>query len=102
MRILPWQQQWLQGEVLDTQLNYWKQQLNGAKTVLELPTDRPRSHVQTSTGKALFALSSLSHTLRSLSQQEGVTLFMTLLAAFNTLLSLHRKTRFPDRQPQPQ
>lgn len=83
-----WQQQWLQGEVLDTQLNYWKQQLNGAKTVLELPTDRPRSHVQTSTGtKHSFALSpSLSHTLKSLSQQEGVTLFMTLLAAFNTLL----------------
>jgi len=49
---LPWQQQWLQGEVLDTQLNYWKQQLNGAKTVLELPTDRPRSHVQTATGRS--------------------------------------------------
>jgi len=54
--------------------------------VLELPTDRPRSHVQTGT-KHSFALSpSLSHALRSLSQQEGVTLFMTLLAAFNTLL----------------
>jgi acyl carrier protein len=83
-----WQQQWLQGEVLDTQLSYWKQQLGGAKTVLELPTDRPRTYVQTSTGtKHSFALSpSLSQSLKSLSQQEGVTLFMTLLAAFNTLL----------------
>jgi len=100
-----WQQQWLQGEVLDTQLNYWKQ-LNGAKMVLE-PTDRPRSHVQTATGtKHSFALPSLSHALRSLSQQEGVTLFMTLLAAFNTLLYRYRSgrhpCRFPDRQPQPQ
>jgi len=73
-------------EVLDTQLNYWKQQLNGAKMVLELPTDRPRSHVQTPLGQStLRTLPSLS-ALRSLSQQEGVTLFMTLLAAFNTLL----------------
>jgi amino acid adenylation domain-containing protein len=83
-----WQQQWLQGEVLDTQLSYWKQQLEGAKTVLELPTDRPRSTLQTSKGtKHAFALSpTLSQSLESLSQQQGVTLFMTLLAAFNTLL----------------
>ncbi len=45
-----WQQQWLQGEILDTQLAYWKHQLDGAKTVLELPTDRPRSPFQTSRG----------------------------------------------------
>jgi amino acid adenylation domain-containing protein len=83
-----WQQQWLQGEVLDTQLAYWKQQLGGAKTVLELPTARPRSRVQTATGtKHSFVLSpGLSESLKSLSQQEGATLFMTLLAAFNTLL----------------
>jgi len=55
--------------------------------VLELPTDRPRSHVQTPLGQSTLSHSpSLSHALRSLSQQEGVTLFMTLLAAFNTLL----------------
>ncbi|MBR8840563.1 MAG: AMP-binding protein, partial [Stigonema ocellatum SAG 48.90 = DSM 106950] len=83
-----WQQQWLQGEVFSSQLNYWKQQLEGAKTVLELPTDRPRSTLQTSKGtKYAFALSpTLSQSLESLSQQQGVTLFMTLLAAFNTLL----------------
>jgi amino acid adenylation domain-containing protein len=83
-----WQQQWLQEERLDTQLNYWKQQLEKAKTVLELPTDKPRTQLQTALGKKhSFTLSSkLSEKLKSLSQQEGVTLFMTLLAAFNTLL----------------
>lgn len=83
-----WQQQWLQGEVLDTQLAYWKRQLDGAKTVLELPTDRPRTPLQTSRGaKHSFALSpTLSQSLKSLSQQAGVTLFMTLLAGFNALL----------------
>lgn len=83
-----WQQQWLQGEVLNTQLGYWKQQLAGAKTVLALPTDKPRSQPQTSAGsKHSFGISpSLSQPLRTLSQREGVTLFMTMLAAFNTLI----------------
>jgi NRPS condensation-like uncharacterized protein len=83
-----WQQQWLQGEKLDHQLNYWKKQLENAKTILELPTDKPRTQLQTSLGKKhSFTFSSkLSKKLKSLSQQEGVTLFMTLLAAFNTLL----------------
>jgi hypothetical protein len=83
-----WQQQWLQGEILDTQLAYWKHQLAGAKTVLELPTDRPRTPFQTATGaKHSFALSpTLSQSLKSLSLQAGVTLFMTLLAGFNALL----------------
>jgi amino acid adenylation domain-containing protein len=82
-----WQQQWLQGEILDTQLAYWKRQLDGAKTVL-VPTDRPRTPFQTSRGaKHSFALSpTLSQSLKSLSQQAGVTLFMTLLAGFNALL----------------
>jgi amino acid adenylation domain-containing protein len=83
-----WQQQWLQGEILDSQLNYWKQQLDGAKTLLELPTDKPRSLSPTSLGtKYSFTLSpELSKSLQSLSQREGATLFMTLMAAFNTLL----------------
>ncbi|MBD0385108.1 MAG: amino acid adenylation domain-containing protein, partial [Nostoc sp. C3-bin3] len=42
-----WQHQWLSGEVLSSQINYWKNQLAGANTVLELPTDRPRPPVQT-------------------------------------------------------
>ncbi len=83
-----WQQQYLQGERLDTQLTYWKQQLKNAKTILELPTDKPRTQLQTSLGKKLsFTLSStLTNNLKSLSQQQGVTLFMTLLTAFNILL----------------
>ncbi|WP_414542084.1 amino acid adenylation domain-containing protein [Nostoc sp. CCY0012] len=88
-----WQQQWLQGKRLDTQLTYWKQQLENAKTILELPTDKPRTQLQTSLGKKYsFTLSpTLSNNLKSLSQQEGVTLFMTLLAAFNTLLYHYTK-----------
>lgn len=83
-----WQRQWLQGEVLDTQLSYWKKQLSDAPSIIELPTDQPRSTVQTSYGaKQSFVLSSsLVEALKALSRQANVTLFMTLLAAFKTLL----------------
>jgi amino acid adenylation domain-containing protein len=83
-----WQRQWLQGEVLDANLSYWRQQLAGAPPVLELPTDRPRPAVQTFRGSTQFfeLSSSLTDKLKRLSQQQGVTLFMTLLAAFQTLL----------------
>ncbi|MGJ5629727.1 non-ribosomal peptide synthase/polyketide synthase [Nostoc sp. CALU 1950] len=83
-----WQRQWLQGEVLNSQLGYWKQQLANAPTFLPLPTDRPRAAVQTFNGAHLeFTLSvELTQKLVKLSQQQGVTLFMTLLAAYNTLL----------------
>ncbi|MCG6135477.1 MAG: non-ribosomal peptide synthase/polyketide synthase [Nostoc sp. LLA-1] len=83
-----WQRQWLQGEVLKSQLGYWKQQLANAPTFLPLPTDRPRPAVQTFNGAHLeFTLSvELTQKLVKLSQQQGCTLFMTLLAAYNTLL----------------
>ncbi|MBD2520503.1 amino acid adenylation domain-containing protein, partial [Nostoc sp. FACHB-973] len=83
-----WQRQWLQGEVLQSQLDYWQQQLGDAPTFLPLPTDRPRPAVQTFAGAYVeFALSvELTQKLTQLSQQQGVTLFMTLLAAYNTLL----------------
>ena len=83
-----WQRQWLQGEVLAHQLSYWQQQLAGAKPVLELPTDRPRPAVQTFRGASttLALPAPLSQELKSLSQRSGVTLFMSLLAAFQTLL----------------
>jgi amino acid adenylation domain-containing protein/thioester reductase-like protein len=83
-----WQRQRLQGEVLEQQLTYWKQKLADAPPVLELPTDRPRSAVQTFRGSTqFFELSpSLTQKLKQLSQKQGVTLFMTLLAAFQTLL----------------
>src|SRR6185312_8496952 len=45
-----WQREWLQGEVFEQHLTYWKQQLGGAPSVLELPTDRPRPPVQTYQG----------------------------------------------------
>ncbi|MDJ0704851.1 MAG: amino acid adenylation domain-containing protein [Leptolyngbyaceae cyanobacterium MO_188.B28] len=83
-----WQRQWLQGEVLETQLNYWKQQLAGAPQLLELPTDRPRPPVQRFRGAVeRFDLDAdLTTQLRQLGQQAGTTLFMTLLAAFVVLL----------------
>ncbi|MBR8835476.1 MAG: amino acid adenylation domain-containing protein [Stigonema ocellatum SAG 48.90 = DSM 106950] len=82
-----WQRQWLQQKVLEKQLAYWGQQLADLP-VLQLPTDRPRPLVPTYQG-ALEPLSlppTLTAALKVLSQQEGVTLFMTLLAAFQTLL----------------
>ncbi|WP_442937379.1 amino acid adenylation domain-containing protein [Nostoc sp.] len=83
-----WQRNWLQGSVLQTQLSYWQQQLKAAPALLSLPTDRPRGSVQTfAGGHQEFALSvELSNKLTKLSQEQGVTLFMTLLAAFDTLL----------------
>src|SRR6266496_5255753 len=83
-----WQRQWLQGNLLADQLAYWKQQLAGAPVALNLPTDRPRPPVQTYRGSMRpFALSRrLTDAIKALSRQEGVTLFMALLAAFNTLL----------------
>ncbi len=86
-----WQGQWLQTEILQFQIAYWKKQLEGAPTVLELPTDYPRAAVQTFRGAThLFELSvELSQAINKLSQQEGCTLFMTLLAAFTILLSCY-------------
>ncbi|MBP5975680.1 amino acid adenylation domain-containing protein [Brasilonema sp. CT11] len=83
-----WQRQWLQGLVLKSQLSYWQEQLVNAPTFLPLPTDRPRPAVQTFNGANMeFALSvELTQQLTKLSQEQGVTLFMTLLAAYNTLL----------------
>ncbi|TMA84968.1 MAG: amino acid adenylation domain-containing protein [Deltaproteobacteria bacterium] len=82
-----WQREWLQGEVIKEQIAYWKLQLKGLPT-LELPNDRPRLAVQTFRGaRQSFALSeALSAALEKLSHQHGVTLFMTLLAAYQTLL----------------
>jgi amino acid adenylation domain-containing protein len=76
------------GEALDEKLAYWKKQLAGPLPVLELPTDRPRPAVQTYRGARHFVAlpKTLTEALRSLSREEGVTLFVTLLAAFQTLL----------------
>ena len=83
-----WQRQWLQGQLLEQQLAYWKQQLSGDLPVLQLPTDIPRPAIQTFAGAYQIDVidSSLTAALLQLSRQENTTLFMTLLAAFNTLL----------------
>ncbi|MBN3958479.1 non-ribosomal peptide synthetase [Nostoc sp. NMS8] len=83
-----WQRQWLQGEVLETQISYWLKHLENAPKILELPTDYPRPAIQTFRGATYsFKLSpELSASLNKLSQQQGSTLFMTLLAGFQTLL----------------
>ena len=83
-----WQRKWLQGEVLDQQLEYWLEHLSGAPPSLELPADRPRPAVQSFNGAThSFTLSSdLSARLLELSRRENATPFMTLLAAFYVLL----------------
>ncbi|MBE9167115.1 amino acid adenylation domain-containing protein [Pleurocapsales cyanobacterium LEGE 06147] len=91
-----WQRQWLRGKAQKTQLNYWKQQLGSNPPVLNLPTDYARPATLSYQGKTqFFTLSdSLTKALKALSQQEGVTLFMTLLAAFKVLL--HRYSHQDD------
>jgi amino acid adenylation domain-containing protein len=83
-----WQREYLQGEVLDRQLSYWTRQLAGMPETLELPFDRPRGAEQTHRGaQQVVALNAkLAEELRAFSRQEGVTLYMTMLAAFDVLL----------------
>jgi len=86
-----WQREWLTGAVLEGQLAYWRQQLDGAPLVLELPTDRPRPETQSYQGARLTGAVSpaVIHALKQLGREEGATLFMTLLAAFKVLLSYY-------------
>jgi amino acid adenylation domain-containing protein len=83
-----WQRRWLQGAPLTAQLDYWLQQLADPPTSLLLPIDRPRPALQTFRGARQegWLPKALTAALMALSQQQGVTLFMTLLAAFKTLL----------------
>jgi amino acid adenylation domain-containing protein len=83
-----WQRTLLQGEFLEAQLAYWRKQLAGAPAVLELPADRPRAPMQTFHGArlSLELPEDVRARLADLSQREGVTMFMTLLATFQTLL----------------
>jgi amino acid adenylation domain-containing protein len=86
-----WQRGWLQGAVLEEQLAYWKAQLGGDLPLLEFPPDRPRPPVPSFRGGfEVFTLSKeVTEGLNSLSHRTGVTLFMTLLAAYKLLLSRH-------------
>ncbi|HEX8148208.1 MAG TPA: amino acid adenylation domain-containing protein [Pyrinomonadaceae bacterium] len=90
-----WQRAWLQGEVLAEQLAYWRRQLAGAPALLELPTDRPRAEQTFKGARVDLALPrSLGVELKALGRREGVTLFMTLLAAFGA--TLHNRARQTD------
>ncbi|WP_338264420.1 non-ribosomal peptide synthase/polyketide synthase [Corallococcus caeni] len=84
-----WQRAWLQGDVLEEQVAWWREQLAGAPSVLDLPTDKPRPPVQTFQG-AYFQVplpDALTRALVAMGQREGTTLFMTLLAGFQALLA---------------
>ncbi|MBN9683565.1 MULTISPECIES: non-ribosomal peptide synthetase [unclassified Corallococcus] len=84
-----WQRQTLTGDVLEAERAWWKERLSGAPPALELPTDRPRPPRQTSRG-AVYRLpmpQALATGIRELSRKAAVTPYMTLLAAFQVLLS---------------
>jgi non-ribosomal peptide synthetase component F len=85
-----WQRQWLQGKLLENQLSYWREQLAELE-VLQLPTDRPRPAVQSYRGErqSTELSEALTQRLKALSGSHGVTLYMTLLAAFQALLHRH-------------
>ncbi len=86
-----WQTEWLNSEAAHQQLSYWTHHLSGAPPFLELPADRPRPSIQTFRGARhqLTLSKPLTAALRDLSQHQGVTLFMTLLAVFQALISRH-------------
>ncbi|MCC8365342.1 amino acid adenylation domain-containing protein [Xenorhabdus sp. PB61.4] len=84
-----WQRKELQGKALEKQLDYWRNTLQDAPTLLTLPTDRPRPARQTyAGGEALVTLSpDLTGKLKAFAQRHGITLFMTLLTGWSILLS---------------
>jgi amino acid adenylation domain-containing protein len=88
-----WQRSWLTGKVFDVQLDYWKKRLEGAPPILEVPTDRPRPSIQSFRGSLehFIVAEDVVRGLRELCREDGATMFMVLLAAFQTLL--HRYAR---------
>ncbi len=83
-----WQQEWLRTEQYDRQLEFWKEHLEGAPALLELPTDYPRPAVQRYRGArcSAFVSNDLTKKINALGRREGATLFMTLLSAWQLLL----------------
>jgi amino acid adenylation domain-containing protein len=83
-----WQRQWLEQGALSSQLDYWKNQLQGLPDCLSLPTDFARPVVMGVQGQHLHRslAADLAQQVRQFSQDQGATVFMTLLAAFNLLL----------------
>jgi amino acid adenylation domain-containing protein len=83
-----WQRRWLQGDVLEAQVTWWREQLAGAPGLLDLPTDRPRPRVQTYRGAREMVVVPLAvaDALEALGRRIEATPFMVLLAAFQLLL----------------
>ena len=84
-----WQRAWLSGERLERQIGYWREALEGAPVLLELPTDRPRQAQRDFKGARVPIVldRELTRSLKQLSQRHGTTLFMTVLAAWSAVLS---------------
>ncbi|HEX3128839.1 MAG TPA: amino acid adenylation domain-containing protein [Thermoanaerobaculia bacterium] len=87
-----WQRQWLRGEVLEAQIAYWRERLQGVRTVLDLPTDHPRPPVQSFRGghRPMRLPAPVPQALREVARDSGATLFMVLLAGLQAIL--HRYT----------
>jgi len=90
-----WQRRWQEDGGMDRQLAFWKERLAGAPELLTLPTDRPRPPVQTFRGRTYNVMldRDLALRLQTLTREAGATLFMTLLAAYNALLSRYSRQR---------
>ncbi|GAA2264412.1 hypothetical protein GCM10010430_56340 [Kitasatospora cystarginea] len=84
-----WQRRWLDGEVFERQLDYWRRKLAGAPALLQLPTDRPRPAAQRirNAVRRFVVPADLAAELVALSRAEGATPFMVLLTGFKVLLS---------------
>ncbi|HEX5701583.1 MAG TPA: condensation domain-containing protein, partial [Pyrinomonadaceae bacterium] len=84
-----WQRQWVSGEVMSRQLEYWRRQLEGARGLLELPADRVRPAVASGRGgeQILEVSGELGGRLRELSREQGATLFQVMLAGFKVMLN---------------
>jgi amino acid adenylation domain-containing protein len=84
-----WQGSWLRGEVLESEISFWRRQLAGLPPLLELPTDRPRPAVQSFRGatRPVRLAPELTRQAQALGWREGATLFMVLLAGFHALLA---------------
>lgn len=83
-----WQRDWMKGDVLDSLTSYWKKELAGAPSILELPTDKPRPAIQSFRGatEAFQLPGTLLDELKTLGREQQATLFMILEAAFMALL----------------
>ncbi|WP_240701963.1 condensation domain-containing protein, partial [Pseudoalteromonas rubra] len=90
-----WQRNWLYGDVLDAQLDYWQQQLAGIPQVHSLPTDKPRPKVQTFVGARhrSFVAKEAYQQLEILCQRHEATLFMGIQTAFSVLLSQYSNSK---------